>query len=252
MTRLLPPALLCGALAAACSSTRASVPVTEAEVTAAPERTTAAAPAAPGYVPAGDPYTLVLMRSGDPLRVPSGEDLATLTVDHRAYMELMTDEGYVLAAGPVVPPRTDAALRAMFFVDADDPAAAYERTCADPAVEAGLFDMEAVGFVTTSNLRALAAMERAGRIDRGGNVAMRPYVAVVAPTSAAMTAVLAQMGDAVLFHGHCTSGSLEGSTVAFLDCNTIDEARQLMAAVRGGETFDYHAWVAPTGVAKMN
>jgi len=68
-----------------------------------------------------------------------------------------------------------------------------------------------------------------------------------------MTAKLDQMGDMVLFYGHCTTGEMEAVTVCFIDANTIDEARQIMSVTgTEAEAFEYHTWVSSIALDDMN
>lgn len=207
---------------------------------------------APTYRPEGDSYTLALLRVDDVLHVASREELTTLSKGHASFMQEMGADGDLLARGPIVPPRVEEDLRSLFLVDSQDPSLVEDRLCADPAVEAGLFGVEAMSFVTQADLQDLAGLERAVRMERGAQ-ALRPYVLVSAPSAPEMTATLDQMDEVVILYGHCTSGSLEGSTLAILDCSTIDEARQAMGAIGpDAESFDYHAWVASLAIAELD
>ena len=199
------------------------------------------------YQPEGDAFTLVLMRVNADMHTPSHNELAELTAGHGEFMQSMTAEGYLLAQGPIVPPRSSGELRSMYFVDSEDPVSAYDRVCNDPAAESGLYEMEAMTFITGSNIRAFAPMDAADAPQR------RAYAAVIAPSSAAMTAMLEQMDDVVVFYGHCTSGSLEDSTLCILDASTMDEARRVMAVVGAeAEDFQYHVWVSSAMADRMN
>lgn len=236
--------------AAACSTT----PTTSASMDSADPEMSVEQPiviAAPmvraTYQPEGDAVTLVLMRANTDMHAPSHDELAELTTGHGEFMQSMTSEGYVLAQGPIIPPRSSGELRSMYFVDSEDPISVYDRVCNDPAAESGLYEMEAMTFITESNIRAFVPMNAADAPQ------MRVYAAVIAPSSAAMTAMLQQMEDVVVFYGHCTSGSLEDSTLCIIDANTIDEARRIMAVVgTEAEDFQYHAWVSPVMADRMN
>ena len=230
-------AVALGALAA-CASTEASVDVTETDVTSetAPdvdaEATTALdaeladdAEIEPPYAPTGDPFTMVLVRSVDEMKVPSRDELATLTTAHAEFLRAMTEDGYLLAYGSIVPPRAEKNLRTMLIVDDADPNAALERVSQDPSVQAGLFTCEPIRFITRTDLKVLGALERAELMERGSSAGRRPYVMAIAETSRAMTGQIKAVGEPLLFFGHCSGGVLDGYSFAMLDARTVDEAR---------------------------
>ncbi|MEM9381209.1 MAG: hypothetical protein AAGB93_14750 [Planctomycetota bacterium] len=256
-------ALALGALAS-CSSTEASLDVEDPDVTATagdPDTEPASTedaeaevePEAP-YEPTGDRFTMVLVRAVDGMRVPSGDELATLTSEHTAFLRALTEEGYLLAYGSIVPPRAEKDLRNMLLVDDEDPSAALARISENPAVEAGLFTCEPIPFITRTDLTVLGALERAEMMERGSSAGQRPYVMAIAETSRATTARIKKAGEPLLFFGHCSAGVLDGYSFALLDARTVDEARTHMDEPESTDedTFTYHAWVASTSVDEID
>lgn len=231
------------ALLAACSSTSGSASV---------------APTLSAYDAAvrdGQAYTLVVMRRGPAMDTISPAELGEVTQAHMEFTASLAEEGLLLVSGPVVPPRADRDLRSFGIVDTADVQGAYARACSDPACEAGALECEAIPFITSDDLRAVPAMERGNQLQRGSDqVIARPYVMVEVPTNPATDAMIAQMGDAVLFSGHCTRGSFEGSTLIAVDCRTAAEAQAAMESMGpDADEFIYHPWVSTqslTGLAQ--
>ena len=203
---------------------------------------------------AGEAYTMLVMRGGPGLIGMDREELGELTVAHIHHLDAMAEDDFLLAAGATIAPRADAMLRNIGFCDSTDEDLVYTRGCGNPAAEAGVLEIEAVPFITSSNLRAVPGIER-GLVNEENSerAAMQPYVIVEAPTSVAMNVVVERMQDQVVFAGDCVGGSFEGKTLMVLDCRTLAEANELMQSVESGEAeFRYHPWVAPVALAQIN
>lgn len=221
-------------LSAACSTTSAQVDL-ESEIT--------------DYdiaIQQDQAFSMIVMYRNDDTDVASAQERGRITQAHMDFNAEQKEQGYMLAAGPAVPPRADNALRSFAFVDNANTADAYARACSDPACEAGMLQCEVMPFVTQDNLRALPGMERSMQSQLGSDrVAARPYVLAQCETSAAIDAMIAKMGPVVVFSGHCTGGSCDGSTFMVIDCRTVGEARTLMSAMGpASEGFTYHPWVS--------
>lgn len=221
-------------LSAACSTTSAQVEV-ESEITAYEVA-----------IQQDQAYSMVVMRRADDTDVASAEERGEVTRAHMDFNAAQQAEGYMLAAGPAVPPRVDSALRSIGFVDNANIADAYARACSDPACEAGMLQCEVMPFVTQDNLRALPGMERSMQSQLGSDrVAARPYIMAQVDSSSAIDAMIAKMGPVCVFSGHCTGGSFDGSTFMVLDCRTVGEAQTLMSAMgSAAEGFNYHPWIS--------
>lgn len=239
--RTISSATVLGLLFAACSSTSASVG-TEANMSTYDMA-----------IQSGEAYTLSVLRAGDPSMLPKGEELSKLTREHAAFVEDLFQDSFLLTSGPLVSPRAESNLRGMFFLDSADVDAAHARACDDPATLSGVFEMESMPFVSQTDLRALPAIERGFRMQRGeNNVVSRPYVIVTVETSGAADAVISQMGEVVLLTGHVTGGSFEGQTLCVLDCKTVAEAQVILSgATSVMDNFEFHPWVASTSVAEI-
>ncbi len=234
-----------GALLSACASG------TKATVSAQPAMTAYEVASTQGQA-----YSLMILRASDAAASLSRADLARITTEHTAFVEQMTESGFLLSSGAMIPPRAEASLRGLYFCDSSDVESAYARACSDPATEAGAFTMEAIPFVTSADLRAVPAMDRGARLlrgDRAKNRSMtRPFIVCAAPSSAAMEAIIAQLGETAIFHGQCTGGSMEGMTLCVMNCTTPAEARNAMGLVTGSAAeFQYHPWQSSASLVEL-
>lgn len=203
---------------------------------------------------AGEAFTMLVLRGGPALIGMGREELGELTVAHIDHMDEMAEDALLLAAGATIAPRADPMLRTIGFCDSTDVDVVYRRACANPAAEAGVLEVEAVPFITSFDLRAVAEIERSAEDGDGPErAAMQPYVIVEAPTSVALDVVAERMQDRVIFAGDCVGGSFEGKTLIVLDCRSIAEASEVMETVEGAESgFRFHPWVAPVALVEID
>ncbi len=241
LLKALPMSLGLGLLAAACSSTSATV------------NTSAPVSAYEMAVQSGEAYTLTVLRAGDAMSLPKGAELGELTRSHQDFISSLFDESFLLTSGPLVAPRSETNLRGLFFMDAADPKAAQDRTCEDPATKSGVFTMESMPFVTSFDLRALPPIERGFRMQRGSDqIVARPYVVVTIPTSSASEAIFSTLGESAIFYGDVVGGSFEGQSLCVMDCTTVGDAQAALAKVTSMvDEFTYHPWVSTTSVAEL-
>jgi len=231
-----------GLLSVACSSTSATVN-TGANVSA--------------YEMAGqsgEAFTVTIMRAGSHMSLPEGSALSKLTSEHQGFVEGMLNDGFLLTSGPLVAPRSDTALRGLFFLDAADVTVAQARVCEDPATKAGVFLTESMPFICRQDLRAVPPIERGFRMQRGtDDMVVRPYVVVTVPTSAAANVVMDQLGEDVIFSGDITGGSMEGQSLCVLNAMTVGEAQAAIAhETTEIDQFVFHPWVSSTSLAELN
>ena len=190
--------------------------------------------------PAGDTYTLVTMSLVDGSAIPTPDEMQAISTEHSAFVDWLHLNGGLIGAGPVVPPRGDSLVRQIMFFDTDQAEEALERCCEGPANGTGLYETAASRFVTTCD------MTRIGASAMNGGSALRPYVMVTGPASAAMTTTFHQMGAMVLCQGTCIDGPFEDRCLAILDCTDVEAAHMFMSEVCA-DTSDlgYHAWIGP-------
>ena len=92
---------------------------------------------------APEEYTLVILHASDPAPDLTSEEVSVAIAGHFSSMALLAEDGHLLVAGPLGPPRIEAAHRGIFVFDTVDHAQARAWTASDPSVVAGIFTPEA-------------------------------------------------------------------------------------------------------------
>lgn len=222
-SRLLPPACLLAALAACAASPPA------------------AAPQDPGPSAAADAeqaYVLVYLLSGPRESVVSEDEMRAAMEGHFANMQRLGEEGLLLVAGPLGPPRLDPAHRGIFLFDAADVERGRALAASDPSIQAEVLAPRVYPFRCTAPLRELPPLERAARAARAaaGESAFAGTSFVLASAREDEDAALALEPfvdeGLVLFWGRL-GGELEGTALFALDVRTSEEARELLDVAAG-------------------
>ena len=189
---------------------------------------------------AGD-YTFVFLRAPADAPELSEDELATAMAGHFQNMGRLAEEGKLLVAGPLGPPRVDPAHRGVFLFDVEAVDEARELASSDPAVAAGVFELEVLPFRTSAPLRRLLELERG--VTRhleladpeGPTWAGRPWVLVTADANAVTETRLAALerGGRVPLSGRL-GGERGGEHLFVVDATSVDLVR--------GEADDASGW----------
>jgi len=187
-------------------------------------------------------YSWVWLHAGGAEETISQEDLEAAQAGHFASMRRLADDGELLLAGPLWPPRAVASHRGVFLFRRGSMANVLELAGSDPAVQAGLLRMEVEPFAADADL-ATAARRHAEWVAASGVEDPPPglhshgYVLLVGRPAVAARRALQASELPVLFHGTLGSGA-SLSELACLDYRSVDD---LPGALPGGDTV---AWTA--------
>lgn len=198
---------------------------------------------------AGADYVLVFLGSGP--SVGGGADIQKVMAGHFANMQRLSEEGKLIVAGPLTPPRVDPRHRGIFVFDTGDVATAQSWAASDPGVQAGVFVVEAMPWRADPALRQVPAFDRElhEQVTGGGDpmAFVRPYVLVRCNDAQRAETALAGSAakDRVLFFGRLTGEAPPGALFA-LDCQNVDEARELLRDAPGVEPDFWllHPWLS--------
>lgn len=188
--------------------------------------------------PIGDAYVLVVLRSGPGL--PEGEALDRAVAGHFANMERLAEEGLLFAAGPLGEPRAAPDHRGLFWLDVPDAERALELAATDPAVQAGVFVVEAWPLRSAWDLpEALYRDQEALLRDA---FAMRGYVLALAPDHArARRRLEALVADGRAGVDARLAGERDGQGLFLLHTDAVDVARAWMTEI-GAEGWELMPW----------
>jgi uncharacterized protein len=90
-------------------------------------------------------YYLVMLKKGPSAGIVSTPDGQKLVKEHVAHLYKLAADGKAMAAGPF---RDDTEIQGLLMVKAGSPEQAREMEAADPAVQAGIFTMEVLPFLS--------------------------------------------------------------------------------------------------------
>jgi uncharacterized protein YciI len=201
--------------------------------------------------------TLVYLKTGPESGKLEPAENQQVFAGHFANMARLAGERSLLLAGPFGEPRHDARLRGIFVLDTADRAQARAWAETDPAVQAGVFELEYHELSTAAPLRELLeaelaaedAAKREGRVRAPGEGG-RTYVLLTAERGDIARRELAPLvaqGRVLLV------GRLDGERAfAILDAADVDVARALLDPIAGrlgAHVLD--AWFATGGLASM-
>ena len=205
----------------------------------------------PGAHPkSGADYTFVFLKTG-PATGLSSDELRAVGAGHFANMKRLADEGHLLLAGPLGPPRVDPGHRGVFVFDTDDPEQARRLAGTDPGAEAGVFVFELHPWRGPVALRDVPRLDAAAReglpADAGPGAGARPWVLVRCDDAERARNALAPLvaEGAVPLFGELTAEEPRGA-IFVLDARDLDGAASLLA--RAGQVPDgfwqLHPWFA--------
>ena len=213
-------------------------------------------------LPQDEPQDLswVFLKTGPRSADLPADEMQTAMAGHFSNMGVMTEAGHLLVAGPLGEPRSDPMHRGIFVFDAATPERALEIAGSDPAVQAGVFVLEAHTWRSSDPMHRIVELDRA---DLTARQAARPdeevawegrgYVLVSTPDGNEAEQALEPLIEEglVLFRG-----ALDGTgLLACLDVTDADEARDMLAAM--GElmgvapAWSIHPWYASRGIARL-
>lgn len=188
--------------------------------------------------------------------LPAAENQAAFA-GHFANMQRLANERLLLVAGPYGKERHDAALRGLFVLDVADVADAELLASTDPAVQAGVFVVDAHRIATDAPLHAFleAELQREDEARRAGRQiplgeGMRTYVLLSAEDGDAAARALeplAARGD-VLLHARLD----DAGAFVLLDAQSLADARALLADAAGDPgPYVLDSWFASDGLADL-
>jgi uncharacterized protein YciI len=194
-------------------------------------------------------YTLVLLRSA------GGAATDAIMTAHHENIDRLAREGKLVLAGPLADDGPDPELRGLFVLDVPTVAQAEEIARTDPAVQAGVFRMNAYPLATTADLRGVAARALAAHEQRkadgqtGMTAGMRKYVIVVAHKVLAGTELTGN--ERTLVAGRL-AGDWAGRALWIMDAQTVAEAQALVAPIyTTTDPIDLYPWFGPVELASL-
>ena len=179
-------------------------------------------------------YTLAILTTAPHGDALSDEAVATAGAGHRAHIEAMGAEGTLLLAGPFGEPRAHDAWRGLYVFGLADMAAAQDLARADPAVVAGLFEIELMPWRSDRDLGPLRDEIERGKAEGQPFVPAAYVLAMGEPISRARAA----LQTLSLQHRVVCTGSLggerQGQQLAILTAETVDDALEWLSAADPG------------------
>ena len=209
-----------------------------------------------GEVAAVREYVFVLIRTG-PLAEPTPEQMQEAMAGHFANMGRLRDEGMLFIAGPFGEPKP-ADYRGLWIFNAETVEAGLAAGATDPAVEMGVFRLEAAVFRSADPLKELNRLEKEDEARRLADPDVpdewqgRGYIVATAPVSETPGF---ERGNGVLIEGTLvgdesnTMTSTVDTRLVVLDAETPEAAGALLGA--DAEKWTLHGWYSSTMVAEL-
>lgn len=193
-------------------------------------------------------YTLCFLLTDRPADEFGEDELRAAMAGHFENMGRLGDQGLLLMAGPLGPPRSDPAHRGIFLFDIQDVPAAEGIARRDPAVAAGVFKTRVHPFRSRAPFGQLRRMEAEALAERRLEDSEaepwigRAYVLVSCPQAEAAVQAMGRLRDStVLFEGHF-GGELEGTVLFGLDIEDVEEARRRVELAGPDLDWSFHPW----------
>lgn len=181
------------------------------------------------------------------LRTGPAQDLAEdvqkkAMAGHFSNMGKLAEEGKLLLAGPLGPPRSEPDHRGIFILNTEDLTEAQAWSGTDPAAKAGIFAISLHRFTTTAPLDLVLKWEREAQAAREADPEIpnewqgRPYRLATSPELKTL-----DPAPSVLFQGQLKGFGPSGSTVwlVALDASDDQDARALLPDDR---EWTLHGW----------
>ncbi|MHC5066670.1 MAG: YciI family protein [Planctomycetota bacterium] len=193
-------------------------------------------------------FVFVFLKTG-PAKGLSDARVQELSAGHFENIDRLWMEGDLLIAGPLGDPKPDPNNRGIFVFDVSSVERAEELTKTDPAVEAGIFRLEAYPFASKSPIREVYALDHASK-DRGAEE-MRSYVLAVTEDLVSAEVALAD-DEAVVFHGRL-GGELNGSALFALNAKDVSAAKAILAKAdpEAGIDWQLHPWYGSANLVAL-
>lgn len=199
-------------------------------------------------------FTMVLIKTG-PTTGLSKEQQQEAFAGHFSNMERLAGEGKLLMAGPFGEPRADPAHRGLWVFNTSDTSKALEWGATDPAVQMGIFVLEAYPLATDFPMRKLNTWEEEDEARRLADPDVpdewegRSYVLATHPWDVrTFWRVRGRRGvicDAVL-KGHGPRGGDE--LIVWTDASSPEEARRILP---DPDAWTLHGWYGSKMVEKL-
>jgi len=185
--------------------------------------------ASPALPPMHD-YTLAILTAGLQAETLSDEAVAAAAHGHRAHIESMGADGTLLLAGPFGEPKANDAWSGLYIFDLSDMSAARDLAHRDPAVVAGLFDIELMPWRSDTDLQPMRdALQRS-------KAAGEPFVpaayvlAMGEPDQGARAALQTLRQERRVLCAGALGAGHDGQYLTLLKAETVDEARTWLSA----------------------
>ena len=175
--------------------------------------------------PAGHDYVLAFLLAGARASEIDEAAATDASAGHRAHIEAMGADGTLLLAAPFGEPRANERWRGIYVLDSSDVEKAYALAQADPAVVAGLFDLELMPWRSDVDLRPMRAeLEREKAA--GEPFVPAPYVLAIGERAGGVRDVLRHLeGRGRILCAGELGGEREGQVLLLLAAETVEEAR---------------------------
>jgi uncharacterized protein YciI len=175
--------------------------------------------------PAGHDYSFAFLLAGERAGEVDETATAEASAGHRAHIDEMGAEGFLLLAGPFGEPRVNDRWKGIYVFDSPDLDKAHELAKADPAVVAGVFDMELVPWRSDTDLgpmRARLEREKAA----GSPFVPAHYVLAIATLEGRGRGAARHLeGSGRIICSGEFGGAREGQSVLFLNADSVEEAK---------------------------
>ncbi|MEM1184884.1 MAG: YciI family protein [Planctomycetota bacterium] len=198
-------------------------------------------------------YTFVFIKTG-PATDLTEEQQQEAFAGHFSNMSRMAQAGQLLIAGPFADPKADENHRGLWVFDTPDTDTALEYGATDPAVDVGIFVLEAHRLSTKAPLRDLVQMNkddqaRREREPEGQTPPVRAYM-LATRAWAEPFAIRAREADGVIFQARLHGSSPDGGDeiIVWLDVEGPDEADAILPEP---ESWTLHGWWGSQVVAEL-
>jgi uncharacterized protein len=205
-------------------------------------------------------YVIGLQKAGPREGQLKPEEQLALHDGYYAYVAGLASSGVLLAAGPLVAPRSDPANRMLFLFDVASVEEARGLVDADPGIGMGASVVELYPWRSPSPVGSLLDIEReaeeAHKQDpKNPRPGKRAYVLATADAGKAGPALeVLRREHKAPFYGRM-GGDLEGRLLVALDAQTADEAQQLLdqagKATGTSVAWTMDVWLSTGSVAML-